>query len=59
MVYRLMAEEPVWYRSEWVAKDEDEMSEVLSRNASSYGECQGINKAIKTIREVRNEFLDV
>lgn len=39
--------------------DKDECSEVLAINSKNYGECEGINKAIKTIREVRNEFLDV
>lgn len=38
--------------------DKDERSEVLAINSKNYGECKGINKAIKTVREVRNKFLD-
>lgn len=47
-----------WVMSMAETLDKDEREEVLAVNAKNYGECEGINKAIKTIREVRNKFLD-
>lgn len=62
MVYSLMAEEPVWYRSEWVAEDKEEKDKGLrmrEENGSTTDAVEDMRGYYWIVSTEREEFLAV